>query len=306
MARSAAAIILHGNNSRITGQEDAMGYGLSVTQRVAEIEKPARFLSLKTFDKAQYDDGKELALDENVAPGAVGTAVDCLTRIRFGAKPEEAFDIAIAGAKKMEKAGAKNALAVCVALVAETADADSDEAIAAACKLSGCFDAFYRSGYYKPPREIEPDEGTIFNIRTMLGRCQTFILDRYGPVILSGFTFGDGYTDIVSTGDGDYLLVGGLFDFKVMKGDPKPKHTLQLLMYYLMGLASGRPEFRGANLIGFYNPRLNRAHIKDVTEIPKEVLREVAVDVIGYDEVPEGAGEKPDLRTAVRASLGLE
>ena len=51
------------------------------------------------------------------------------------------------------------------------------------------------------------------------------------------FTFEGGYTNIVSSGDGDYLTEDTLWDFKVSKEEPKSKYTLQLLMYYIMGVS---------------------------------------------------------------------
>ena len=252
---------------------------------------------MKCFDKVLYADGKELAEEENVGPGTVGTAIDCLTRVLFGAKPEEAFSISLAGAKVMESVWyVDNAKATCSALVAKTKAGDTNEAITAACQLAGCFDACYRSGHFKQPEELAPDDSTISNIRIMLERCRTFIEDQYGPVLLSGFTFEGGYTDIVSYGDGDFLLAGGLFDFKTMKGNPSPKHSLQLLMYYLMGLASDHPEFKNVSRIGFFNPRLNIVYTLDTAAIPEEVLREVSIEIIGYNEVPEGAGRKPNTK----------
>lgn len=59
--------------------------------------------------------------------------------------------------------------------------------------------------------------------------------DQYGPITLDGFVFVGGYTDIVSSGDGDFLTKDTLWDFKVSKDKPKSAHTLQLLMYYIMG-----------------------------------------------------------------------
>lgn len=284
-----------------------MKLGVSVTHRVAEVKQPrGGYLPLKTFERVQYDDGIELAEAENVGAGTVGTVIDCLTRIRFGAKPKVAFGAALAGARGLEKRGVVGAVITCSWLVARTADVDTDEAIVAACKVAGSFDAFYRSGYYKPHDEIEPDADTIANICIMLARSESFIQNRFGPVLLSGFMFEGAYNDVVSYGDGDFLLAGGMFDFKTMKSDPKTKHTLQLLMYYLMGLASKHPEFRSVGRIGFYNPRLNKAYLKRVAEIPTDVLEEVSTHVLGYNAVPKGAGEEPDMETSVGAALGLE
>ena len=70
-----------------------------------------------------------------------------------------------------------------------------------------------------------------------------------------GFTFEGGYTDIVSSGDGDYLTEDTLWDFKVSKEEPKSKYTLQLLMYYIMGCHSIHPEFQKIEKLGIFNPR---------------------------------------------------
>ena len=48
----------------------------------------------------------------------------------------------------------------------------------------------------------------------MVLRSLAFI-ENYGPIIKDGFTFEGGYTDIVSSGDGDYLTENTLWDFKV-------------------------------------------------------------------------------------------
>lgn len=93
------------------------------------------------------------------------------------------------------------------------------------------YDVCFRAGIigYRPVKEIMPDAPTIENIRTMVNRCLNF-WEEYGPVIVDGFTFEGGYTDIVSSGDGDYLTRDTLWDLKVSKEAPKNKYTLQLLM----------------------------------------------------------------------------
>ena len=92
-----------------------------------------------------------------------------------------------------------------------------------------------------------------------------------------------GYTKIVSTGDADYLTNDTLWDIKVLKSSIQSKHTLQLLMYYIMGKHSEKSEFNDITKIGIYNPRLNEAYILKVSEIPEEIIKMVEKDVICYE-----------------------
>ena len=71
-------------------------------------------------------------------------------------------------------------------------------------------------------------------------------------------------------------------DFKTSKNAPTSKHTLQLLMYYLMGKHSGIDIFKSITRIGFFNPRLNIAYVLDVKDVPDAILKAVEQDVIGY------------------------
>lgn len=97
-----------------------------------------------------------------------------------------------------------------------------------------------------------------------------------------GFTFEGGYTDIVSSGDGDYLTEDTLWDFKVSKEESKSKYTLQLLMYYIMGCHSIHPEFQKIEKLGIFNPRKNKVYIAEISSINPEVIEKVSQDIIGY------------------------
>ena len=91
-----------------------------------------------------------------------------------------------------------------------------------------------------------------------------------------------GYTSTVDAGDGDYLTNDTMWDFKVSKAEPTNKHTLQILMYYIMGKHSGMSIFKNINKLGFFNPRLNAMYVLDVDKIPAETIRAVEKDVICY------------------------
>lgn len=98
-----------------------------------------------------------------------------------------------------------------------------------------------------------------------------------------GFTFEhDGYSDLVTAGDGDYLTQNTLWDFKVSKKKPTNKHTLQILMYWIMGQHSGKTEFENIKNIGIFNPRLNTVYQIPVDEIPASVITEIEEYVICY------------------------
>ena len=135
--------------------------------------------------------------------------------------------------------------------------------------------------YYKPVDEIQPDMATIKNIRIMVNRSISF-WKQYGPVILDGFGFEGGYTNIIAKGDGDFLTNDTLWDFKVLSSTPKSIHTLQLLVYYLMGTHSIHPEFKNIKRLGIFNPRLNNIYLLDIDTIDPAIINTVLTEVIGY------------------------
>ena len=108
----------------------------------------------------------------------------------------------------------------------------------------------------------------------MVERSLKFV-EEYGPIILEGFTFEGGYTDIVQAGDGDFIT-------EVTSASITTRHTLQLLMYWRMGLRSVHPEFEKIEYLGIYNPRLNRVYRLFVKDVPEEVIHTVERDIIGY------------------------
>ena len=205
----------------------------------------------------------------------MGLAVDYLTRFMTGASAEDAFHISLLGAEKIDETKrAKKLLSGIKGL--------DDISITNAVKLSG-FDVCFRAGImgYKPVQDINPDVDTIENVRTMVNRALYF-LDKYGPKVLDSFTFKGGYTSTVATGDGDFITTDTLWDFKVSKAPVKKEHILQLLMYWRMGLHSIHSEFQSIKYLGVYNPRRNEISRIAVVDIPREVIDDVELEVIGY------------------------
>jgi len=248
----------------------------SVTQRVSKIKQPyGGYLPMKAFSKENFDDGFTLNEEENIHSSLIGIAVDYLTRFSLGDSVDKAFHISCLGASNI---GMLNKAAI---LKAKVTGLD-DQSIISACKLAG-FDVCYRSSKsaYKPIEDINPDRFTIENIRIMVNRSVSF-WDKYGPIVCSEPTFEGGYTDTVNTGDGDFISKDTLWDFKVSKSAPTAKHSLQILMYYVMGLHSTHECFKNISNLGFFNPRLNTAYVCSVSSISAETITEIENDVICY------------------------
>lgn len=198
----------------------------SVTQRINEIKQPrGGYIKPSSMEVIEMKKNEELYESENVAPSITGMVVDYMTRFLMTGDKKEAFSISIRGAE-IARANAEKYLKHIKKL--------DEKSIVNACKLV-TFDVWYRNTmnamYAKGPEETNPDKKTIDNIRIMIERSLEF-WKLYGPIIKDGFTFEPhGYTNVVNTGDGDYLTVDTLWDFKVSKAKPTNKHTLQLLMY---------------------------------------------------------------------------
>lgn len=263
----------------------------SVTKRIQEIKQPwGGYIKPSTFTTETFDDGKALGT-ENIHASIIGLAVDYLTRFMMGAPVTEAFKISIKGYKGRTLLAGKDAInrdkkknIDINSLLKQITSLDNDS-IVAACK-SCSYDVWFRNPMNaflaKGADEINPDCVTINNVRIMVERSM-FFWNKFGPIISDGFTFETkGYTKTVNTGDGDFLTSDTLWEFKVSKSKPTNKHTLQLLMYWIMGQHSEKPEFRNISHLGIFNPRLNTVHLLDVASIPQDVISAVEKDVICY------------------------
>lgn len=247
----------------------------TVTRRIKSIKQPyGGYLKPSEFQEIEFQDGEQLQ-EENISPILVGTVVDYLTRFMLNNSPEDAFKISLLGAKLIKDE------AKALKLLKNIKGID-DNSIYSACKLVG-YDVCYRSGPigYKSVDEINADNKTINNIRIMIKRSLTFF-EKYGPITLNGFKFEGGYTDIINDGDGDFLTQDTLWDFKVSSNKPTSNNTLQILIYYIMGIHSIHPEFKNINNIGIFNPRLNIIYLKAIKDIPKEIIEIVSSEIIGY------------------------
>lgn len=256
----------------------------SVTARIKAVKQPrGGYIKPSMFESIQFDDGNVLCLNENVHASIIGMVVDYMTRFLMTLDVNDAFSISRQGASNAERFGMRGAVAEVSKYLFKIKGLD-DDSIINACKVV-TFDVWMRNPIMavsaKRACDTNADAITIENIRIMIQRGLAF-WNKYGPIIVDGFTFEHGYTDTVDSGDGDFLTVDTLWDYKVSKTGLKNTHTLQLLMYYIMGKHSGKPEFDGITKIGAFNPRLNVAYVLDVKKIPSDVIAVVERDVIGY------------------------
>lgn len=248
----------------------------TVTGRIKEVTQPrGGYLPVRNFTVTDMDDCGEIVSPENISPALIGLAVDYLTRLAVEGNPQSAFEISLRGARLI--GDDETALG----LLARVHNDLADVSIQAACQLVG-YDAAYRAGplYYKPAQNITPDRNTSANIRTMVQRMTSFL--EVNPPVMEGFDLRGGYTDLVNNGDGDFLTADGLWDIKVSRRAPTSKATLQILMYWLMGLRSIHPEFRSVTSLGIVNPRLGKTWTINTKSISNDIIEEVSKNVIGY------------------------
>ena len=252
-------------------------FPMSVTQRIGFIKQPyGGYIKPSDMQVTYYKNKELLHENEVVHSSLMGLAVDYLTRFSIYQNKVEVFRISLNGALQI------NDLENAADLLDEIEGLDY-QSIENAIRLCG-YDVIFRTGlrYYVPVNEIEIDKNSVDNVRIMVRRTLDF-LDQEKKIVQYGFTFKGGYTDCIATGDGDVLTEDTLWDFKVSKSKPNSKQTLQILVYYLMGLHSIHDYFKNVKYIGIYNPRLNCSYKLAIDSIDNNVISEVEKEVIGYD-----------------------
>jgi hypothetical protein len=255
----------------------------SVTQRIKAIKQPrGGYINPRTLTVTEMNGTPLHNIKENVTPGIVGTVVDYMTRIIIGTPIKKAFGVSFCGANLIHRVPEATKFAAQIRGI-------DDASITWACRLAN-FDAVYRAGcglpgYLYPlpePETINPDANTCDNIRIMVQHALEFFKE-YGPVTADGITFTGGYTPTVDSGDGDFMTADTVWDFKTNKTKPTKAHTLQICMYWLMGLHSDHAkQYEVVTRLGLFNPRLSEVFTIDVANLNHVMLHEIEVEIIGY------------------------
>ena len=257
----------------------------SVTERIKQVKQPrGGYVKPSQLHKTVLDDGKTLHMSDSVHASITGMAVDYLSRLMRGSSVDEAFHISMMGAERAEMLGMRGAKRECAGYLSKVKGLDN-QSIICACKACA-FDVWFRNPIAammaKTPADTMPDNNAVEDIRTLVERSLTFF-NTYGPVTEDGFTFEpNGYTSVVDSGDGDFLTNDTLWDFKTSKAAPTSKHTLQILMYYVMGKKSGKAMFKNIQNVGIFNPILNAVYLLPVSSVPVDVMDTIEHDVCGF------------------------
>ena len=248
----------------------------SVTQRIKMIQQPrGGYIPLSIFDEIQFWDDKEIYEVTSGVKAIQGMAVDYLTRFLLGQAKEAAFSISLLGAQIVSSAAEATKLL-------QNIKGIDDYSVFCACILVG-YDVAIRKGskFFTPINPQSISRELISNIQTMVMRSLTFF-KKYGPVTACGFTMDGGYNDIISHGDGDFLTYNALLDFKTSANPLNTTQTLQLALYYAMGVHSTHPEFKTIEKLSVYNPLLNKAYFANISDIDNSVFAVICRDIIGY------------------------
>lgn len=167
--------------------------------------------------------------------------------------------------------------------IVDAGSISEDIVIICACKIA-CFDVWFRNPMAAIFNDFEipsPNKTTIELIRKMVYRALNFF--KVNPITMDGFTFKGGYTDKITAGDGDFITNNTLWDMKVSVKEPTKDHSLQVLIYWRMGLHSiNKKEFEKIKYLGIINPRLGLLWTISVKDIPQEIIEIVDRDIIGY------------------------
>lgn len=268
-------------NYKLEFMEKGVDVLFSVTARIKNVRQPRLgYIPPGELKATEYFDKHKIKKIDSAYKTIQGMAVDYLTRFMNGTPKHTAFQISLMGAKQVDE------LDNAYKLLNNIKELNA-VSIHNACQLVG-YDVAYRRGksYYTPVDRILPDKQMVQNIVILVNRSLAFLKNN-GPVVSDGFTFEGGYNKVISSGDGDYLTKDTLWDFKVSEAEPTRYHTLQLLVYYILGIHSIHPEFQKIKKLGIFNPELNTAYTISLSSISDETFYNVSRDVIGYC-MPDG------------------
>lgn len=244
----------------------------TVTEIVNKIKQPhGGYIQTRWFKQYSYDDGIILNKSENILANIIGLCVEYLTQKFLGFETEYVFKSCLYGVNNylIFKGETDNSYFKYILREIDKAYELTDDVIKYALELCS-YDVCYKTGdcsYFKPIPE--PNVETIENIRTMVKRGITFF-EKEGIPCECGFSVSDVTPNIV--GFGDFLTDDTIIDFKTVNGGLTAKYTLQLFLYYRLGIFSNNRNLWNVSNIGIFNPRLNKYYVLNVNDIPEDVL----------------------------------
>lgn len=224
-----------------------------------------------------------------LSPQTLGLVFDYLLRVEILLSADiaveesiqEAFYISLLGAKLADQAENAKALVGKLIRLYKNKRRDNKKIVQTASELVR-FDAMLRAGYYDP--NYQPIEVTDFDkdaIKLMVDTTRIYLMQNESLTSL-GFCFSGVGSENVAGSDGDLLSKESLIDLKVSVKEPTSKHTLQLLLYYLLGLHEQPEQYKQLRYLKIINPRLGRVYFYETAKLDTEMLRKIEHDVMGY------------------------
>ena len=258
----------------------------SVTQFIKEFDQPdGGVLPVDLFDSFYVDMRDNYFIKhDRVDPAIMGVGVDYMSRWLMSADFEGAFITPLSGAHIISELSGDNYHIERAAELSDIIKYTRNKQARYESVLRLCaYDQIARGGgVLVNIDEVNPEDTDIAVMERLVKRVLKF-LDKFGPIVLDGFNFDGGYTDTITHGEGDFLTDNTLWDMKTIRRDIGPYHTLQLLMYWRMGLRSQHRElFRGIQFLGIYNPRSNKIHRCPTSNIPQDAIDLTDFELIGY------------------------
>ncbi|GEM_PF-152658 len=252
--------------------------GMSIARRAATYPQPRYgFVPVEDLRVRRSEDRRKLAEEESLPPWVANEIVRRLSQVELGAAAENVFKASLAGARRLGAEALEDAQHQ-ISLV-NGVSSQSIESVHRLVAYSSLAEIGAKA--YRVAIDSFADEDTLKDIRIMVQRSRSFF-EENGPILRSGFDVEGGYTDTVSSGRGDFLAEGSIWDLRAYAGPLTTTDTLRVLMYYLMGQRSVHQEFQRVVRIGVFNPRLYEARWIRVNEIQEATKYEVSSRVIGY------------------------
>lgn len=261
------------------------------------IQPRGGYLPPKDWEVEDMDDTPELGdavhdIGEcvSISPQTVGMVVDYLFRADYGLihsdEPvkamADAFRISIMGANMVGMVSKADKYFKTIALeLIKGQDRNNKVIVENACRLVQ-FDSVLRAMYIPEDKPVHLNEYEVEYVACL----ESMLLTRFNhvekPIMEAGFIVNGDDAKFIGASDGDYLTEDSLIDLKVSKKEPDAKNTLQLLLYYLMGLHENPKVLEKIKYLKIMNPRLNKVYSYDLSNLPQSVVDEVNQKVIGY------------------------
>lgn len=81
-------------------------------------------------------------------------------------------------------------------------------------------------------------------------------------------------------GDYDYLTEDSIIDMKILSKKITNKHTLQIILYWIIGMKSDKKHFSNVKHLQFYDPRLNVEYQFDLDDLTPQLLKPILEEVL--------------------------